>query len=499
MIEYQEISIERLLPFPIRELREDVLKNLEERINKRGYNNARPVTVVKSSDNFNVIDGNHRLSIAKKLNLSSLPCVIYPDGENIYKLAIEGNLDEDTYAPMDLFDWLDIIKKLKDEDLTQEVIGEKIGKSVDMVQFHNKLLNNIPTEVLSLCKKAQEGRVGGETTFVGIEINNETIKIRPFNFTEGWFRTSGLYNISGEFQKIVITAFIKDKCGWLGDKLKSETARYKLYSDFIKICNDELVNLNTLQMMIGLILNNTFKTEEALLKKIAELNKQAENKLICGDCLIELEKIEDASIDIVITDPPYGIDYVSNRSEFSEHVTRDGVNNDKLQEALSLLDNTCQILSRKTKADAHINIFTSWKVYSKFEAIIEKYFTIKNMIVWDKGNHGAGDLKYSRGERHELIILCTKGNRELAKRYDDMVSIPKIHSSKMIHPTQKPVEVIKNLLEVSARKTDTICDPFMGSGSTIKAVKEMKELDLRYIGIELDKGIFEKARSFINE
>jgi ParB-like chromosome segregation protein Spo0J len=199
MIEYQEISIERLLPFPIRELREDVLKNLEERINKRGYNNARPVTVVKSSDNFNVIDGNHRLSIAKKLNLSSLPCVIYPDGENIYKLAIEGNLDEDTYAPMDLFDWLDIIKKLKDEDLTQEVIGEKIGKSVDMVQFHNKLLNNIPTEVLSLCKKAQEGRVGGETTFVGIEINNETIKIRPFNFTEGWFRTSGLYDLKPIF------------------------------------------------------------------------------------------------------------------------------------------------------------------------------------------------------------------------------------------------------------------------------------------------------------
>jgi len=39
----------------------------------------------------------------------------------------------------------------------------------------------------------------------------------------------------------------------------------------------------------------------------------------------------------------------------------------------------------------------------------------------------------------------------------------------------------------------------MGSGSTIKAVNEMKELDLRYIGIELDKGIFEKARSFINE
>ena len=117
------------------------------------------------------------------------------------------------------------------------------------------------------------------------------------------------------------------------------------------------------------------------------------------------------------------------------------------------------------------------------------------MIVWDKGNHGAGDLETSWGNRHELIIFATKGNRNLNKRKADILQISKLSSSEMIHPTHKPTGIIKELLEVSARSKDTVIDPFMGSGSTIKAVKEFRELN--YIGIELDKERFDKAVSYI--
>ena len=111
-------------------------------------------------------------------------------------------------------------------------------------------------------------------------------------------------------------------------------------------------------------------------------------------------------------------------------------------EALELLDKTCEVLSRKTKADSHLYFFAGWRVCPQFRAIIGRYFTIRNVIIWDKGNHGAGDLEYSWGNRYETIIYATKGNRPLRKRKADIVSVPKVDASRMIHPTQKPVTLI---------------------------------------------------------
>ena len=147
------------------------------------------------------------------------------------------------------------------------------------------------------------------------------------------------------------------------------------------------------------------------------------------------------------------------------------------------------------KKDAHLYNFCSWKTYPKFRRIIQKTFEIKNMIIWDKLNGGAGDLEYSLGNRYEIIIFATKGKRKLIKRKDDVFPISKIHSSKLIHATQKPVQLIKELLEISAIKKDLICDPFMGVGTTIKASKEMN-MELSTIGIEIDKNISATAKDY---
>ena len=66
----------------------------------------------------------------------------------------------------------------------------------------------------------------------------------------------------------------------------------------------------------------------------------------------------------------------------------------------------------------------------------------------------------------------------------------------MVHPTQKPIELIKEILEVSALKNDFVVDPFMGSGSTIKACNEY---GVKSLGIELDKEMFLIANKNIND
>jgi len=487
MTYYEVLQVKSLNQFNFRGLRMDIVEKLENRIKEKGYNPSKPLTVVEKNGKYIIVDGYHRKQALNKLGIKEVPCLVYK-GENIdlYSLAVQSNQDEDTYAPLDLFDWLDIIKQLRNKNYTQEEIGKKIKWSRSKVNNYLMLLDKIDTNILNLAKTHQEGRVSKNDTMVS------------FNFTERWFRDSGLYDLCEDYQLRFMKSLIKDRCIWSKSKIQKETAMYKRWAKFYDTARSELYNSADLSKLVRVIENDVFKTLAQLRRKIEDLNRKAKNKLICGDALVELENIEDSSIDVVITDPPYGIDYTSNRSQYSERTTKEKtIGDENIDEALKVLDSACKILGRKTKNDAHIYIFTSWKVYPMFMKIISKYFEIKNLIIWDKMNHGPGDLEYSWGNRYEMIIFATKGNKGLNRRKDDIISVPKIPSDSLLCPTQKPVDVIKELLDVSAQEADVICDPFMGVGTTIKALKEMKNKNLTYIGIEINKKLFEIAKAYI--
>jgi DNA modification methylase len=227
----------------------------------------------------------------------------------------------------------------------------------------------------------------------------------------------------------------------------------------------------------------------------ARVETKVSDNIILGNSLEVLETLEDGCIDIVLTDPPYGIDYVSNRSIYDNTITKRGLLNDGKDEAFNLLDKTCEVLQRKTAENSHLYFFCSWAVFSNFETIISKYFTIKTPIVWDKGNKGSGDLDNDWGNQTEIVIYCVKGKKLVNNRRGNLISVPRLHTSKMVHPTQKPNELIKQILEVSFTDGDFIVDPFMGSGSTVKVCNELKA---KCLGIELDKEMFNIANNYIN-
>lgn len=481
-VEYKLLSVNELEHFIIRDIRQTAVDELKERF-EEGFNPSKPLTVVVKDGKHLVANGNHRLKALKELNIESVPCVVHTD-DDPYRLAVQGNEDEDTYSPMDLFDWIEVISSMKEVGYTQQEIAERIGMSRSKVADYSSLINVVVADVLGLAKQHQKGRA------------THNVANATFNFTEGWFRNSGLYQLNEKYQQQLIEDFISDKCNWNSAKVKSQSAKYKQWMEFIKTAESKLVNQSDLNDVIELIEHGTFRTEEQLLNKIKDFNDKAENKLICGDSILEMESLADGSIDLVITDPPYGIDYSSNRSQFNEHVAKEKIANDSdLKQALELTEQALEVLSRKTKENAHVYLFTGWRVYPEFKEIVEKYFDVKNAIIWDKGNHGTGDLEGSWGNRYEIVIFATKGNRKLVKRKADIINVSKTSTASAIHPTQKPVGLITELLEASAHKKDTVIDPFMGSGSTIKAVKEYG--DLNYIGIELDKERFDKATSYI--
>jgi DNA modification methylase len=233
--------------------------------------------------------------------------------------------------------------------------------------------------------------------------------------------------------------------------------------------------------------------QDVMDKRVQNIFKDS---FINGDCLAVLETIQDNSIDIVITDPPYGILYKSNRSKFEDAITKRGLLNDGADEAFTLLNKTCEVLSRKCAENSHLYFFCSWSVFSQFEKIISEYFIIKTPIVWDKGNKGSGDLENDWGNQTEIIIFCIQGKKTINYRRGNILSVPRLHSSKMVHPTQKPIELINELLNVSYFEGDFVVDPFMGSGTTIHACNAKS---IRTLGIELDNEMFEIAKSYNHE
>lgn len=211
-------------------------------------------------------------------------------------------------------------------------------------------------------------------------------------------------------------------------------------------------------------------------------------KLYQGDCLEIMDKLieEGIKVDAVITDPPYGMDFKSNyRKEKYEKIKND---ND-----LSFLDEYFQKCNMLLKDNTHIYCFCSWHHVDKFKIAFEKYFTLKNIIVWEKNNTSMGDLKGSYAPKYEFILFGHKGRRlRNGKRLPDVIQAKR--TGNKLHPTQKPVDLLEIFIKQSTNENDVILDSFMGSGSTGVACMNTNR---KFIGIELDKGYFNVAKERI--
>jgi DNA modification methylase len=257
--------------------------------------------------------------------------------------------------------------------------------------------------------------------------------------------------------------------------------------------------LRTGEMSINQAYKEVRKVEKKEAQKAEVIEKRVEvkisNNIKNGDSLEILKGLKDGCIDVLLTDPPYGISYVSNRSLDPNAITKRGLLNDGKEDAFLLLRKTCEILLDKMATNSHLYFFCSWSVYPDFISIIGEFFDIKTPIVWDKGNKGSGDLENDWGNQTEIIIYCVKGKKLVNNRRGNLINVSRLHTSKMVHPTQKPDELLRQILEVSYNVGDFVVDPFMGSGSTIKVCDS---IGAQCLGIELDKEMFLIANNYIN-
>lgn len=198
----------------------------------------------------------------------------------------------------------------------------------------------------------------------------------------------------------------------------------------------------------------------------------------------------DESVDAIITDPPYGINYHTKGTGAS-------IKNDKSPFIWFLYD-AFRVLKSGDSGRGSLICFTRRDVEQTFiDAMKLAGFQVKSEVIWDKVMHGMGDCKAQFAPTHENVVFAVKGKFSFpGKRPRDVVTYHKLASGEMIHPTEKPVGLLTSLVNAVTKPGDLILDPFAGSGSTLVAAKKSGR---RFIGVELDDEYYEKARRRIEE
>lgn len=210
-----------------------------------------------------------------------------------------------------------------------------------------------------------------------------------------------------------------------------------------------------------------------------------EKSIIHGDALVEMDKFEDGVFDCVITDPPYLVSTKEGEITFKERkdMKRDLAEWDYMErgEFLDWCKEWMEKSYRVLKDGGAIYIFTSDRFLSHFIELLEGVgFTAKTSIVWHKTNPEPQVRQREYVSSTEYIVFAVKGDgytfnwlgqNEMHNLVENPICMG---GERTVHPTQKPVAVVKKLLEVSTNTKDRVLDPFAGSGTTAVACNELK-------------------------
>lgn len=213
------------------------------------------------------------------------------------------------------------------------------------------------------------------------------------------------------------------------------------------------------------------------------------NSIVNADCLDFMKQMPDKCVDLLLTDPPYGMNYRSNKRKYKHNLI---INDDNL----SWLPEWCKEIDRIIKPDAHLYIFCSWHNIEVFKNELSVYFPIKNILIWMKNNRGMGDLKGDYAPQYEMIIFANPKNKALLHGRDSNI-LKFARTQNALHPTEKPVDLFEKLIIKSTNDNELVLDPFSGSGTTAIACRK---LNRRFICVEKDLNYFQAfARWLENE
>ena len=208
--------------------------------------------------------------------------------------------------------------------------------------------------------------------------------------------------------------------------------------------------------------------------------------LVHGDCTKELQKLKSGSVDLVLTDPPYGKDLKMRNDTGWDGKTYD----DEFQHVMNVIDLAIKEYYRILKDNTHMYIFFGTEHMQTVRDMVRKHgFYCPNVpCIWHKtGGGGPKGSPQSYAINYESFFLCSKGSRNLNKEgVSNVLVYPRIAPQRKIHPTEKPTALLRELIEQSSLPGDLVVDGFAGGNTTMMAAWECKreawacEMDKEY-------------------
>ena len=254
-------------------------------------------------------------------------------------------------------------------------------------------------------------------------------------------------------------------------------------------------------------------SDEPPVSKLGEIYQLGRHRVICGDST----SLTDAGLlmngeraGMLFTDPPYGVSYQSNgRVKTSKFEVID--NDDVILDFMPIVKEYC---------DGFVYVCTTWRVLDVWAELFSRYYKITNMVIWDKGGGGMGDLLKTYATDYEIILVSNNEREIVGKRYGSIWELNKKDVTKMnkkelldialdvkkstslwkenkdaastyVHPTQKPVSLSARAIQSSVEQGDIVLDLFLGSGSTLIACEQT---DRTCYGMELSEAYTDVIR-----
>jgi DNA modification methylase len=195
--------------------------------------------------------------------------------------------------------------------------------------------------------------------------------------------------------------------------------------------------------------------------------------VILGDCEKKLAKIPPGSIDLVVTDPPYGMNLKPSRDYHRAIHGDDHFPVETLKRIIAI-----------PRIAAYL--FCRWDNLWDHDSLPKP----KSVLVWEKGKGGTGDTAHEHSRDYEMVLFYPGPKHRFIGRPGDFVATSR--EGNHLHPTAKPPRLIRQMLQWY--DFDTVLDPFMGGGTTAQAAQSLGK---HFLGFEIDEEYQKDATDLI--
>lgn len=477
------------------------IDRLADRMQRNGFEITRALWAYAENGHYEVFAGGTRLEAAKVANIETVPVVLHEgySEDELTRLADEDNENDEYHAPVSVVDvWMDY-KRLADAGWTQQRIADAKGIKQSHVALRLKFAE-MPQSIAGVIIK---------NDFLKESHAAEILKLSNFDNLSPWmtFEFSALHTIDkvlGRARMPTAKQFADAVAEINGVIALANELYQKLppeYRDaFVSRLSSRLDGhgvatattkadvTHAYNIILREMLNDAREREEEAARQASaaeqeRLRLERDQKLaLARDAILakfmlgnseELSTVAPEEIKLLLTDPPYGMNFQSNRRIVKTQAPK-LINDD--DGAIDLLATVLGNLYPKMAINSFAIVWVDWEHYSQFEkVVIDTGFKIRTIIVWNKPNHGSGDLEGTPAPKHEWAIFAVKGNPKLNFRFDNVMAGNKFIGTE--HPTEKPIDLIETLIKATTSEGDIVADPFAGGGSTpITAFKLYRDI-----------------------